>query len=34
MTNTYKQMVDEHRHTNTTKVMREAAVAYLNTLSS
>ena len=34
MTNTYKQMVDEHKHMNTTKAMREAAVSYLATLSS
>ena len=34
MTNTYKQMVDEHKHINTTKAMREAAVSYLATLSS
>ena len=34
MANTYKQMVDEHKHINSTKAMREAVVAYLNTLSS
>ena len=34
MANTYKLMIDEHKHINTTKAMRETALAYLSTLSA
>ena len=34
MANTYKQMIDEHKHVNASKGMEEAALAFLNSLDT